>query len=105
MVFHFSGAFPWGDSRKDPPIILEKRTVKRVTFALGNENEAMQQQPPLALPPKPRSLGATGIFALLALGAVIGVGLFWYWNRETPLQPSQIKSIAVLPLRTLVANE
>jgi len=62
-------------------IILEKRTVKRVTFALEDESE-----PPLALPPARRSLLTLPKLVLLVLlVGILGVTyLAWHLRRSDP---------------------
>src|SRR4030095_9863642 len=103
--YRFSADLRLIGSANQGPIILERQTIKRVTFALENEGEGDDGGRPLALRPKATSLGPAAIVGFLALLVIIGLAAFWYWNRETQLQPSEIKSIAVLPLRSLTAGE
>jgi len=100
--YRFSADLRLVDSPIESPIILERRTVKRFTFAFDDENETRQQ---LALPPGRRRIGRGWISAFIALSVVIGLGSYWYWTRERELKPSQIKSIAVLPLRSLTPGD
>ena len=62
-------------------IVLEKRTVKRVTFAIENELEAER----LALPPAKKTVFSLTRIAVLLLIAVAGVGLVtWYFVLRGP---------------------
>ena len=102
--YRFSADVRLVESEEVSPIILERRTVRRVTIAAGSEI-ADEGPAPLVLPPVRRGVGQR-IFLPLIVAALLGcAGLFWYWNRSAPLRPSQIKSIAVLPLRSLTPNE
>lgn len=83
----------------EEPVILEKRTVKRVTF----ESEIEDETP--ALPSKSKSITRLPIFAALGLAALIGLSAVWYLNRETPSPTTKINSIAVLPLKPLTSEE
>lgn len=85
----------------EEPVFLEKRAVKRVTFAVENEIE----DHPLALPPKSKR-AITGFQGFVAFGlfALLGTGI-WSLNRPTSLQPAKIDSLAVLPLKSLDAGD
>jgi DNA-binding winged helix-turn-helix (wHTH) protein/TolB-like protein len=76
------------------PIIIEKRTVKRVTIAVEDQDE------PLALPAGSgsRLIPRAAIAALTAAVVIAGVILWQRWNRDPA---ERIGSIAVLPLRPL----
>jgi DNA-binding winged helix-turn-helix (wHTH) protein/TolB-like protein/Tfp pilus assembly protein PilF len=83
----------------EEPGILEKRTVKRMTVKVEKEFEIM----PLALPPsksKFLTVPRLGVFGLIILFGVIS---FWLWNGQT--KTAKINSIAVLPLKSLTAEE
>ncbi len=83
------------------PFILEKRTVKRVTFAVENEIEDQRH----ALPSGSKRFSRMSIFAALGLAALIGFSAVWYLNRETPSMTAKVNSIAVLPLKPLTSEE
>ena len=100
--YRFSADLRLVESEDDSPVIAERRTVKRVTFAFDNDQAS---NPPLALPPKPKAVRRAAMFGLAAVALAMVVGIWWYWNRESSLAPSQIKSIAVLPLRSLTPGE
>ncbi|MGH9767355.1 MAG: winged helix-turn-helix domain-containing tetratricopeptide repeat protein, partial [Blastocatellia bacterium] len=85
----------------EEPVILERRTLKRLTFAVENEIEDQ----PLALPAKPKIALPTLITASLALTGLLGLFAFLYLSRETASPTANIKSIAVLPLKPLSAEE
>jgi DNA-binding winged helix-turn-helix (wHTH) protein/TolB-like protein/Tfp pilus assembly protein PilF len=102
--YRFSADVRLVESEEVSPIILEKRTVRRVTIAPDSVNDE-REPAPLALQPARRNIGRRFILPLIALVLLCGAGVFWYWGRSASLQPSQIKSIAVLPLRSLTPNE
>ena len=80
------------------PLILEKRTVKRVTVAFENEPEKR------ALPagPSKRSSLWKAAIALAALILLIGVIIWW---QRTRTAANAIHSVAVLPLQPLGGDE
>lgn len=84
------------------PVILEKRTVKRVTFAVQNETE-----PELpALPPARRAILTVPRIAFLIAGlGLVGLAALWFWDQRMRPASAQINSVAVLPLRSLSGNE
>lgn len=100
--YRFSADLRLVESEEDSPVIAERRTVRRVTFALDEDN---LNQSSLALPSKRKSIGLAGIIAIAGLVLAIVLGFRWYLNREPPLLHSPIKSIAVLPLRSLTSGE
>ncbi|HUR97388.1 MAG TPA: tetratricopeptide repeat protein, partial [Pyrinomonadaceae bacterium] len=101
--YRFSADVRLVESESASPIILQRRTVKRITIAPGSENDHVPM--PRALPPAPRAIARRIILPLTVLVLLSGVVLFWYWNRSAPSRVSQIKSIAVLPLRSLTPDE
>ncbi|MDQ3749987.1 MAG: winged helix-turn-helix domain-containing protein [Acidobacteriota bacterium] len=63
----------------EEPVIIEKRTVKRLTVRVENEFE---DEPPLALPPKRKRfsrLAAAAILGLIVLSASV---LVWFWHSQ-----------------------
>src|SRR5262245_38172043 len=85
----------------EEPVILERRTVKRLTLAVENEIEDQ----PLALPSKPKMPLRAPTVALLALTGLLGLSALLYLSRETAAPGAKIKSMAVLPLKPLTAEE
>ncbi|HKE03790.1 MAG TPA: winged helix-turn-helix domain-containing protein, partial [Blastocatellia bacterium] len=85
----------------EEPVILERRTLKRLTFAVENEIEDR----PLALSVKPKMALQSPIIALLALTGLLGLSALLYLRRETAPPTPKIKSIAVLPLKPLTEEE
>src|SRR5687768_14595822 len=85
------------------PIIAERRTVKRIRLGFDNSDEIAPT--PLALLPKRSRMGPGSIVGVGIIVLVFGLAIFWYWNREGRMQPSEIRSIAVLPLRSLTPSE
>jgi TolB-like protein/Flp pilus assembly protein TadD len=100
--YRFSADLRLVESEDQPPVIAERRTVKRVTFAFDNDK---RDQPPLALLSKPKSIGLGTIIAIAGLTFAIVLGVRWYLNREPPVARLPINSIAVLPQRSLTAGE
>ncbi|MBC7899862.1 MAG: winged helix-turn-helix domain-containing protein, partial [Saprospiraceae bacterium] len=84
----------------EEPVILEKRTVKRLTIAVENEVDDR----PLALPPRRNRIPGFKMLAPFGLIVLLGAGV-WYFNRPTLQPTSKINSIAVLPLKSLTAEE
>ena len=67
----------------EEPLVIEKRTVKRLTVRLENEFEAA---PPRVLPPPQRSsLSRFAVFALLGLIASGAAVFIWFWQSQKPL--------------------
>jgi TolB-like protein/DNA-binding winged helix-turn-helix (wHTH) protein len=83
----------------EEPVILEKRTVKRMTVKLENEFDGH----PLALPPPKSKFLTAPRLAVFSLIVLLGVISFWIWNEQT--KTAKINSIAVLPLKSLTAEE
>lgn len=80
----------------EAPIIIERRTVKRVTIAVEDD----PNEPPSALPPAPRSRFVLRA-AAAALAAAVLIGAFVIWQSWMREPAERISSIAVLPLRPL----
>jgi DNA-binding winged helix-turn-helix (wHTH) protein/TolB-like protein len=81
-------------------IVLEKRTVKRLTVKLEEEDSSGA---PLALPPGKSFFSAARVAAgLIVLLAAAGFGV-WFWLGRA--QDEKINSIAVLPLKFLSSEE
>src|SRR5262245_54812604 len=85
----------------EEPVILERRTLKRLTIAVENEIEDQ----PLALPAKPKMALRTPIIVSLALSGLLGLSAILYLIRGTAPPTVKIRSIAVLPLKPLTAEE
>ena len=98
--YRFSADLRLVEAEAESPILLERRTVKRVTFTMDGGEE---YRDPLALPPAKRGFHRPWILALTALAAIIGFGIVWFMNRND--RPPVIRSIAVLPLRSLTSGE
>jgi TolB-like protein/DNA-binding winged helix-turn-helix (wHTH) protein/Tfp pilus assembly protein PilF len=84
---------------RDEPLILEKRTVKRVRLAVENEDDRQ-----LALPPAPRTIFTGRKIAVAAIIAMLGVTAIWFWSKRTPAV-EKLESIAVMPIKTLGNEE
>lgn len=86
-------------------IILEKRTVKRVTFGLENEFEPEPER--LELPRARRAIFTVPRLAVLLIGVLglVGVASVWFWNQRMRPASAQINTVAVLPLRSLNGDE
>ncbi|MGQ0543273.1 MAG: winged helix-turn-helix domain-containing protein, partial [Blastocatellia bacterium] len=83
-------------------VILEKLTVKRVTFSVENEPAPAQ----LALPPaRGANFTFPRIVLLIAVLGLVGVASVWFWNERMRPDSSQINTLAVLPLRSLNGDE
>ena len=80
----------------DQPVILEKRTVKRLTLAV--ENDAVETVRPR------RTSSAFAVMTAVFLFALLGAVL-WLSNSPASTSPREINSIAVLPLRPLISDE
>jgi DNA-binding winged helix-turn-helix (wHTH) protein/TolB-like protein/Tfp pilus assembly protein PilF len=81
------------------PLILEKRTVRRVRLAVENESA-----PQLALPGARVHLFTkrrVTVGALLAIAGLAGLG---YWVNRTPATP-RLESIAVIPIKAYSEDE
>ncbi|MEP7074920.1 MAG: winged helix-turn-helix domain-containing protein [Acidobacteriota bacterium] len=86
------------ESAVEAPIILEKRTVKRLTIDYESQPDS------LALPPADRSVFSWRLGVVLAAAAFLAVGSA-FWILKAAITKPQIKTIAVLPLRPLNGDE
>ncbi len=84
-------------------IILEKRTVKRVTFAFENETESEQE--PKALPAAPKPFLTWQRVALISFIAAFAAAAIVIWNQRTRNAASKINTMAVLPLQPINPDE
>jgi DNA-binding winged helix-turn-helix (wHTH) protein/TolB-like protein/Tfp pilus assembly protein PilF len=84
----------------DDPLVVEKRTVKRVSLSIEDTDENV----PLALPPYTRSKTPYLIAALFLISAIV-LGTIWYLFARTRPANQKVDSIAVLPLRPLTEAE
>ena len=84
------------------PLVVEKRTVKRLTVAVEDESEIDTP----ALSPA-SSIGRwKGMIAIAAIIAIAGVSVWWLWSRiEEPVRKNSISSVAVLPLQPISGDE
>jgi TolB-like protein/DNA-binding winged helix-turn-helix (wHTH) protein/cytochrome c-type biogenesis protein CcmH/NrfG len=85
----------------EEPVILERRAAPILTFA--DENE-IEDQPP-APPIKSKKWLRAPVIASLALTALLVLSISLYLSRKTAPPTEKIKSIAVLPLKPLTADE
>lgn len=84
----------------DSEVLLEKRVVKRVKLAVETDEDAapgIGMLSPGKAGPLRRWAGALIAVVLLSIGSV------WYLTREMP--PPAVRTIAVLPLRSLNGDE
>ncbi len=79
--------------------ILEKRTVKRLTLRVEEDNS----DSPLLLPAAEKKFPKRTIF--IFFGLIMAAAIFGIWYSSKPKPTSKIGSIAVLPLRSLNAGE
>jgi len=78
--YRFSAEVRWTAQVEAAPMIIEKRTVKRLTVRVENEFDAVAQPSQLALPPKRKRKSRLLIFAVLGL-IILGVTVFvWFWQ-------------------------
>ncbi|HEX3101304.1 MAG TPA: FlgO family outer membrane protein, partial [Pyrinomonadaceae bacterium] len=100
--YRFSADLRRSELEADDTVILEKRTVKRVTFAI--ESETDPSPAPLVLPTPARSFFTRSRIAMIALVALIIISAVWFW-RQRIRTAAKINTIAVLPLRSLNEDE
>lgn len=89
------------ESGPDEPIIVEKRTVKRLRVAVEDEVRSS----PLALPAAPTSVFTKSRVAILSLVVVLAVSAAWWWRSRVIPTDRKAISIAILPIKTLAAEE
>src|SRR5690349_15632205 len=98
--YRFTADLHLVESDPREPLIVEKRTVKRLTVAVEDELETP------ALPPAHTPRSWKGIIAVVAIVAITGVAAWWMWqrSRET-VRKNSISSVAVLPLQPISGDE
>ncbi len=84
----------------DESMIVEKRTVKRLTLDVEQETSETQPAPRRST----RQYFAAKVLAGLAAVVLLGAATVWFWSQRTR-PPARIASIAVLPLRSLTNEE
>ena len=101
--YRFSADMSATTAPVDDPVVIEKRTVKRVTVAYDNGKKLRASQ--LQLPPPRWTFRAwRWVVAAAAIVTIGSVGL-WFWFRSTAGDEKRISTIAVLPLRPLSGDE
>ena len=79
------------------PVVLERRTVKRLTLSHQGEDE------PELLGSGHRILTWRRVLAVAGLGLLIAAA--WFWFRLLSAPSTKIRTVAVLPLRSLTGDE
>ena len=79
------------------PVVLERRTVKRLTLSHQGEDE------PELLGSGHRILTWRRVLAVAGLGLLIAAA--WFWFRPLSAPSTKIRTVAVLPLRSLTGDE
>jgi TolB-like protein/DNA-binding winged helix-turn-helix (wHTH) protein len=82
-------------------VIIERRPPEQLDFAVENEIE----EPKNSSPAKSKMAWPWPVVALLALTGLLALSAFLYLRRETASPAEKIRSIAVLPLKPLTAEE
>ena len=85
------------------PVILEHRTVKRLTVAVENDDGI--ETPALTLKGNVRSLFTISPMAVFGILLLSGTAALWLWSRRTSPELPKINTIAVLPVRSLSGEE
>jgi len=80
----------------DAPVILERRTVKRLTLS--------QQEEEFAPSGAGRRIVTWQRATVVAVGGIL-IAAAWFWFRPTGTTSTRINTIAVLPLRSLTGDE
>ena len=96
--YRFTADLHLAVSPREEPMILEKRTVKRVTFAVEDSDT-------LALKGASRPFFTIPRIAVAALVLMTGIAGIWFWRRGSSPAPPRIGTIAVLPVRALSDDE
>lgn len=78
-------------------VLLEKRTVKRLTVAFEDDVDVLRGH----LPSTGRSILNVSRIVGVAVLAATGVAAVWYWGLRPSPDAGKINTIAVLPLRSL----
>src|SRR5262249_996232 len=99
--YRFSADLRLTNTVPEERVIIERPSPEILTFAFENKIE----DHPIALPARPKMKLRAPVIGLLALTALLGLSAFLYLRRETPSPTENIKSIAVLPLKPLTADE
>ncbi|MGH9946574.1 MAG: winged helix-turn-helix domain-containing protein [Pyrinomonadaceae bacterium] len=94
--YRFSTELSRSITENTAPIILEKRTVKRLTLAVEN---GIEETPPL-LPGGKGKRRTPFYLAAIAAAIIAVIGIVFVWKYQTA-PANKISSIAVLPLRSL----
>jgi TolB-like protein/DNA-binding winged helix-turn-helix (wHTH) protein len=85
----------------EEPVIFEKRTLKRLTVKVEDEFD----ENPRALPEPAKKSSIALPVAALGLIILCGAAALWFWKSGTKTPAVRINSIAVLPLKSLTAEE
>ncbi len=88
----------------DDGVILEKRTVKRMTVAFEEEPDPVPAQTALPEPTEP-FVTRPRIAGVLSIVAIVAVGAVWFLIPRMRPPAMQINTVAVLPLRPLNDDE
>ncbi|QQS41643.1 MAG: tetratricopeptide repeat protein [Acidobacteriota bacterium] len=90
----------------DRPVLIEKRTVKRLTLDVETDHEEEDETRPLPPGAKPRYLAGTRPWVAAALLIVaFAAGAYFLWNLWPDPESVNINRIAVLPLRSINDEE
>ena len=82
-------------------LIIEKRTLKRVTLAVESEDEPKR---PRALLQEGKTRTKRWLAVVFGLVLLTGISVLLYW-RQANTSSAEVKSIAALPLRSLANDE
>lgn len=85
----------------EEPVIFEKRTLKRLTVKVEDE---FDEKPRVLLKSKNKFSTVSQIVAS-GLIFLCGAAVLWFWKGGTKAPATKINSIAVLPLKSLTAEE
>lgn len=76
----------------EEPVILEKRTRKKLTVRVENEFD----EKPLALPPTRKRFSYAAVFVVLGLIVLSAAVLAWFWQRQKPIVKPEESGIVFL---------